>query len=72
MTQILALPEEIKQELQIDPQGKITASIRGVARLADINKESIAKALRGGGDLELSQLAVFLMHDNFKGGDLKV
>lgn len=70
MTEIFHLPEEIKQELRIDLQGKVTASIRGVARLADINKESIAKALRGGGDPEPSQLAVFLINNGFKGGDL--
>ena len=71
MTQIFHLPEEIKQELRLDLQGKIIASIRGVARLADIDKESIAKALRAGGDPEPSQLAVFLMNNGFNGGDLK-
>ena len=65
------IPTEIKQEFRIDSQGKAVTSIRGAARLAGVDMESIAKALRLSDDLKPSQLAVFLMGNNFKGDDLK-
>lgn len=67
---IVRLPEEIKQEFRVDSKGKITTSIRGAARLADVDERSIRKALKLGADLEASQLAEFLISQGINGADI--
>ena len=67
---IVRLPEEIKQEFRIDSQGQVTTSIRGAARLADVDDRSIRKGLDLSADLDRPQLAMFLINNGFEGADL--
>lgn len=67
---IVRLPEEIKQEFRVDTNGQITVSIRGAARLADIDHKALSYAFNTGGEENLSQLAKFLIEQGFKAGEI--
>lgn len=60
--------EQVKQEIQVDADGKGKASIRAVARLVDVSHVAILKAL-GGGNLGSSKLAQGLIEQGFEGGN---
>lgn len=63
MTQIEVI-SQIKSEIQIDTEGKAFVSIRGAARLADVDEKSLRYSFQGA-EQKPSQLAVFLMQQGF-------
>ena len=69
-TNIVRLPEEIKQELQVDTNGQITVSVRGAARLADVDESSLRYALNIPAGTNLSQLSKFLTEQGFEGAGI--
>lgn len=71
MTQLVQIPEDFKQEFRVDAEGKITASIRGTARLADIDESSIRKSLKLTAGLKPSAIAKYLIDYGFEGAGLQ-
>lgn len=61
--------EQVKQEIQIDSEGKGKASIRAVARLVDVEHSSILRMLDSG-VLNPTKLAEVLVEQGFEGGVL--
>lgn len=61
--------EQVKQEIQIDAEGKGKASIRAVARLVDVEHSSILRMLDSG-VLNPTKLAEVLAEQGFEGGVL--
>ena len=43
---IVSIPDEIRNEFRIDPDGKAFVSIRGAARIADINDKTLGDSLK--------------------------
>lgn len=62
--------EQIKKEIRVDEQGRGFISIRGAARLADVDHAVLVRAFQGG-DQKPSQLARFLIQNGFEGGAQK-
>lgn len=69
-TAINLAEHQFRTEVKVDSNGVGRASIRGVARLADVNDGGLSKSLKTGAELEPSKLAVFLMQQGFEGADL--
>ena len=61
--------EQVKQEIQVDAEGKGKASIRAVARLVDVEHSSILRMLDSG-VLNPTKLAEVLAEQGFEGGVL--
>lgn len=68
MSQIEQTIQAIQSEFRLDNEGRAYVSIRGAARLADIDAESIGKALRSA-DQKPSSLSEFLAEQGFRGAD---
>ena len=71
MNNQLIIPDEIKREIRIDATGKAFMSIRGLARLLELNHSALIRHFQSG-DLESSKLAETLAISGFKGGDLEL
>ena len=65
---IVSIPDEIRNEFRIDPDGKAFVSIRGAARIADITHQSLLKAFEGG-NKNPSKLAQSLTGAGFEPGN---
>ena len=65
---IVSIPDEIRNEFRIDPDGKAFVSIRGAARIADITHQSLLKAFEGG-NKNPSKLAQSLAGAGFEPGN---
>lgn len=70
MSNLSTTIEQIKSEFRVSPDGRTSVSIRGAARLADVDDESIRKALSSA-DQKPSKLAEFLLLNGFEGADQK-
>jgi hypothetical protein len=68
MTTLVQIPEDFKSEFKVDIEGKITASIRGTARLADVKHSSLIAAFKSSGSPKPSSLAKYLIEYGFGGG----
>lgn len=68
MTTLIQIPEDFKSEFKVDIEGKITASIRGTARLADVKHSSLIAAFKSSGSQKRSSLAKYLIEYGFEGG----
>jgi hypothetical protein len=70
MTTLVQIPEDFKSEFKVDLKGEITASIRGTARLADIDESSIRKSFKLGAGQKPNSLAKYLIEYGFDGAYL--
>lgn len=70
MTKLVQLPEQIRHEFRVNANGKIIASVRGTARLADVNETGIRRSFNSGADPKPSPLAKYLIEYGFEGADL--
>jgi hypothetical protein len=70
MSQIEQVIKQIKSEFRVDSEGKVTVSIRGAARLADVDDGGLSKSLKSTADQNPRPLAVFLMTEGFDAADL--
>ncbi len=66
---IVSIPDEIRNEFRIDAEGKAFVSIRGAARIADIDHKALIKAFKKTGDFYTSKLAQMLTASEFEPGD---
>lgn len=71
MAQIEQVVKQIQSEFRLDGNGQAFVSIRGAARLADIDPTGLSKSLVSGVDENKRPLAAFLISEGFKGVDLK-
>ena len=69
--EIADVVEQIREEIEVDTQGKGKASIRATARLAGVDHESIRKSLVYSGDQRPTKLAQMLISHGFEGGNLE-
>jgi hypothetical protein len=69
MSQIEQVVKQIQSEFRVNPNGQVFTSIRGAARLADIDESSIRTALHSAGQ-KPSRLAEFLIQEGFEGAEL--
>jgi hypothetical protein len=67
VTQII---EQIKEEIEVDANGRGKASIRATARLADIDATGLARSLKTAVDNSPSKLAQKLINKGFEGVDI--
>ena len=67
---LAAIEFQIASEIEFDPDGKATFSIRAVARLADVSPNSLIKAFSSD-HLDPSKLAKFLAEQGFEGDHQK-
>src|ERR671933_61857 len=68
MTDIEKVTQQIKDEIHLDQQGRGFISIRGAARLADVDEQALRTAFRGA-EQKPSKLAQFLIQNGFKGAE---
>lgn len=68
MSQIEQIVKQIQAEFRIDEAGQAFVTIRGAARLADIDESSIRVALHSAGQ-KPSQLAKFLIKEGFEAAE---
>lgn len=69
----IELPEHITKELEVDADGKVTVTRRGLAHLCGVDARAIRhllKTLSEGGELELPRTLVPFAGQSFEGGDL--
>ena len=66
---IVRIPDEIRNEFRIGADGKAFVSIRGAARIADVDHKALTKAFKTAGDINLSKLAQTLTESGFEPGD---
>lgn len=69
MSQVEQTVKQIQTEFKVDENGKVTASIRGAARLADVDESSIRTALHSAGQ-KPSKMAVFLIEQGIDSAEL--
>lgn len=70
MTQIEQVVKQIQSEFRIDGEGKVSVSIRGAARLTDIDATGLSRSLASGVDQKVRPLAVFLLGQGIEAVDL--
>ena len=66
---IVRIPDEIRNEFRIGADGKAFVSIRGAARIADVDHKALTKAFKTAGDINPSKLAQTLTESGFEPGD---
>lgn len=69
MTQIQQVVKQLESEFKLDSQGKAFVSIRGAARLADVDESSVRAALRSAGQ-KPSKMAEFLIEQGLNAAEL--
>jgi|GEM_PF-4616988 len=65
----IIIPKEIRSEFRVEPDGKAFVSIRGAARIADVDHSTLVKSFKSGGGLKPSELAQMLIDEGFEPGD---
>lgn len=70
MTQIEKVISQIQSEFRLNNEGKAFVSIRGAARLADVDATGLSRSLTSGVDQSQRPLAAFLIEQGFEGVDL--
>ena len=66
---IVRIPDEIRNEFRIGADGKAFVSIRGAARIADVDHKALTKAFKTAGGINPSKLAQALTESGFEPGD---
>jgi hypothetical protein len=69
MSSLIHLPEELKKEFTLYPDGKVSCTFRGLARIFIVNHTTFVRHF--GGALESSQIVKTLMENGFERGDLE-
>ncbi len=67
---IVSIPDEIRNEFRISADGKAFVSIRGAARLADIDHKTISDSLKTGGGISTSKNPQSPSGKGFEGGGI--
>ncbi|BAY41850.1 hypothetical protein NIES2111_62460 (plasmid) [Nostoc sp. NIES-2111] len=67
--EVAQIIEQIKQEIEVDADGRGKASMKATARLAGVSDKAIGKALESA-NLEPSKLALMLMEQGFDAANL--
>lgn len=63
---IVSIPDGIRNEFRIDANGKAFVSIRGAARIADINDKTLGDSLKTAAGINPSKLAQSLIDNGFE------
>jgi len=64
----IIIPEEIRKEFRVEPDGKAFASIRGTARIADVDHKTLVDSFKTAGGKNPSKLAQMLIDNGFDPG----
>jgi hypothetical protein len=70
MSNLTVFLKQLQDEFRVDTTGKVFTSIRGAARLADVDDGGISKSLKSATDEKPRPLALFLVQEGFKPADL--
>ncbi|HET8686640.1 MAG TPA: hypothetical protein VFM18_08250 [Methanosarcina sp.] len=69
MSSLIHLPEELKKEFKLHPDGKVSCSIRGLGRMLCVNDTTLGRHFGAG--LETSQIAKTLIAQGFAAAGLQ-
>ncbi|MEG3877629.1 hypothetical protein QT972_09635 [Microcoleus sp. herbarium7] len=69
---IVSIPDEIRNEFRIDPDGKAFVSIRGAARIADINDKTLGDSLKTAAGINKTEKAQTLLGKGVEGAGISL